>query len=86
MDVHKTTFKTRYGQYEFLVIPFELTNALTTFMNLMNHVFIPYVDRFIVVFIDDILVYSKDQEDHDARLQVVLETFRDEQLYANLSK
>ena len=86
MDVHKTVFRTRYGHYEFLVIPFGLTNAPAAFMDLMNHVFQPYVDRFIVVFINDILVYSKDREDHDTHFQVVLETLRKEQLYAKLSK
>ena len=86
MDVHKTTFRTRYRYYEFLVMPFGLTNAPAAFMNLMNRVFSPYVDRFIMVFIDDILVYSKDWEDHDTHLRVVLETLRKEQLYAKLSK
>ena len=81
-DVHKT----RYGHYEFLVMPFGLKNAPTAFMDLMNHVFRPYVDQFVVVFIDDILVYSKDQENHDTHLRVVLETLRKEQLYAKLSK
>ena len=85
-DVHKTTFRTRYGHYEFLVMPFGLTNAPATFMDLMKRVFRPYVDQFVVVFIDDILVYSKDQERHDTHLQVVLETLRKEQLYAKLSK
>ena len=86
MDVHKTAFRTRYGHYEFLVMPFGLENAPAAFMDLMNHVFRPHVDHFFVVFIDDILVYSKDRKDHDTHLQVVLETLRKEQLYAKLSK
>ena len=85
-DVHKTTFRTWYEHYEFLVMPFGLTNALSTFMDLMNRVFRPYVDRFVVVFIDDIIVYSKDRDDHDTHIRVVLETLRNEQLYAKLSK
>ena len=85
-DVHKTTFRTWYGHYEFLVMPFGLTNALATFMDLMNLVFRPYVDQFFVVFIDDILVYSKDWENHDMQLRVVLETLRKERLYAKLTK
>ena len=78
VDVHKMAFRTRYGHYDFLVMPFRLTNASTTFMDLMNHVFRLYVDQFAMVFIDDILVYSKDQEDHDTHLRVVLETLRKE--------
>ena len=86
MDVHKTAFRRRYGHYEFLVMPFRLTNAPAAFMGLMNCVFRPYVDQFVVVFIDDFLVYSNDREDHDTHLRVVLETLRKEQLYAKLSK
>ena len=85
-DVHKTAFRTRYGHYEFLVMPFGLTNDPAAFMDLMNRVFRPYVDQFVVVFIDDILVYSKDRESHDTHLRVVLEILRKEQLYAKLSK
>ena len=84
--MHKTAFRTQYGHYEFLVMPFGLTNAPTAFMDLMNRVFRPYVDQFVVVFIDDILVYSKDREDHDTHLRVVLETLRKEQLYAKQRK
>ena len=79
--MHKTMFRMRYGHYEFLVIPFGLTNAPTAFMDLINRVFRPYVDQFVVVFIDDILVYSKDREDHDTHLRVVLETLRKKKLY-----
>ena len=85
-DVHKMAFRTRYGHYEFLVMSFGLTHAPAAFMDLMNHVFRPYVDQFVVVFIDDILVYSNDQENHDRHLRVVLETLRKERLYAKFSK
>ena len=85
-DVHKTAFRMWYGHYEFLVMPFGLTNAPATFMDLMNRVFRPYVDQFVMVFIDDIIVYSKDREDHDTHLRVVLKTLRNEQLYAKRSK
>ena len=85
-DVHKTVFRTLYGHYEFLVMSFGLTNASVAFMDLMNRVFQLYVDQFVVVFINDILVYSNDREDHDTHLRVVLETLRKQQLYAKLSK
>ena len=86
VDVHKTAFRTRYGHYEFLAMSFGLTNAPTAFMDLINRVFRSYVDQFVVMFIDDILVYSKDWESHETHLRVVLETLRKEQLYAKLSK
>ena len=84
--MNKTKFRTRYGHYKFLVIPFGLTNAPTDFMDLMNRVFRLFLDRFVMVFIDDILVYSKDREDHDMHRRVVLETLRKEQFYAKMSK
>ena len=85
-DVPKTAFRTRYGHYEFLVMPFGLTNAPTAFMDLMNRVFQPYLDRFVIVFIDDILVYSGSLEEHSEHLRIVLKTLRERQLYAKLSK
>ena len=86
VDVPKTAFRTRYGHYEFLVMPFRLTNAPTAFMDLMNRVFRPYVDQLVVVFIDDILVYSKDAQEHEQYLKIVLQTVREKKLYAKLSK
>ena len=86
VDVPKAVFRTRYGHYKFLVMPFGLTNALTTFMDLMNRVFRPYVDQFVVVFIDDILVYSKDAQEHEQHLRIVMEMLREKKLYAKLNK
>ena len=86
VDVPKTTFRNRYGHYEFLVMPFGLTNASKTFMDLMNRVFRPYLDQFVVVFIDDILVYSRDEQEHEQYLKIVLQTLREKKLYAKLSK
>ena len=84
--MHKTAFRMWCGHYEFLVMLFGLTNAPTAFMFLMNRVFQPYVDQFIMVIINDILVYSNDREDHDTHLRVVLETLRKERLFAKLRK
>ena len=85
-DVPKTAFQTRYGHYEFLVMLFELTNAPAVFMSLMNKVFQPYLDKFVIVFIDDILVYSRDEEEHANHLRLVLQTLREKQLYAKFNK
>ena len=85
-DVPKTAFRTRYGHYEFLVLPFGLTNAPAAFMDLMNRVFKPYLDKFVAVFIDDILIYSKSHGEHGEHLRIVLQTLRTHQLYAKLSK
>ena len=71
-DLPKTAFKTKYGHYEFLVVPFGLTNAPAAFMALINGVFQPYLDKFIIVFIDDILVYSKSKQNHQQHLRTVL--------------
>jgi hypothetical protein len=85
-DVPKTAFSTSYGLYEFLVMSFGLTNAPAHFMYLMNSVFIPELDMFVVVFIDDILIYSKSEEEHAQHLLVILQWLRDHQLYAKFSK
>jgi hypothetical protein len=85
-DIPKTAFLTRHGLYEFLVMSFGLTNAPAYFMYLMNSVFMPELDKFVVVFIDDILVYSKNEEEHVGHLHVVLQRLREHHLYAKLSK
>ncbi|XP_031127569.1 uncharacterized protein LOC116029662, partial [Ipomoea triloba] len=85
-DISKTAFRTRYGHYEFTVMPFGVTNAPGTFMDLMNRIFLPYLDKFIVVFIDDILVYSKTPEEHEEHLRTALQLLREKKLYAKLSK
>ncbi|KAK1648744.1 hypothetical protein QYE76_066549 [Lolium multiflorum] len=85
-DVLKTAFVSRYGHHEYLVVPFGLTNAPTIFMNLMNKIFMPYLDKFVIVFIDDILIYSKDKAEHAEHLRIVLQTLREHQLYAKFSK
>jgi hypothetical protein len=84
--VPKTDFSTRYGLYEYLVMSFGLTNAPVHFMYLMNLVFMPELDKFMVVFIDDILVYSENEEDHAEHLRIVLTRLREHQLYAKFSK
>ena len=85
-DIPKTAFRTRYRHYEFLVMSFGLTNAPAAFMELMNRVFHDYLDKFIIVFIDDILVYSKTREDHETHLRLALERLQSEKLYAKFSK
>jgi len=85
-DVPKTAFSTRYGLYEYLVMSFGLTNAPAHIMYLMNSVFMPKLDKFVVVFIDDILVYSRNEEEHAKHLRVVLTCLREHQLYAKFIK
>ena len=85
-DIPKTTFRTRYGHFEFTVMPFGLTNVLATFMDLMHRVFQPYLNRFVVVFVDDILIYSQSDREHEYHLRIVLQLLREQQLYAKFSK
>eukprot|EP00253_Pinus_taeda_P004218 PITA_04218 len=85
-DIAKTTFRTRYGHYEFVVLPFGLTNAPATFMCLMNSVFHQYLDKFVLIFIDDILIYSWNRKEHEEHLRIVLQTLREQQLYGKFSK
>ncbi|KAA0040470.1 pol protein [Cucumis melo var. makuwa] len=85
-DVRKTAFRSRYGHYEFIVMSFGLTNAPVVFMDLMNRVFREFLDTFVIVFIDDILIYSKTEAEHEEHLRIVLQTLRDNKLYAKFSK
>jgi hypothetical protein len=85
-DISKTSFRTRYGHYEFTVVPFGFSNALAIFMCLMNGVFREYLDKFVIVFLYDILIYSKSEEEHEHHLRMVLQVLREHQLYAKLSK
>nr|GFA41303.1 retrotransposon protein, putative, Ty3-gypsy subclass [Tanacetum cinerariifolium] len=85
-DVPKTAFRTRYGHYEFQVIPFGLTNAPVVFMDLTNRVCKPYLDKLVIVYIDDILIYSKNEKEHEEHLKAILELLKKEELYAKFSK
>ncbi|KAD4180419.1 hypothetical protein E3N88_29010 [Mikania micrantha] len=85
-DIPKTAFRTRYGHYEFMVMPFGLTNAPAVFMDLMNQVCKPYLDQFVILFIDDILIYSKSKAEHEEHLGKILELLKEHKLYAKFSK
>ncbi|GJR01207.1 putative reverse transcriptase domain-containing protein [Tanacetum coccineum] len=85
-DIQKTAFRTRYGHFEFTVMPFRLTNAPTIFMDLMNRICKPYLDKFVIVFIDDILIYLKSEEEHEAHLKTILDLLKKEKLYAKFLK
>ena len=85
-DILKIAFRTRYGHFEFTMMLFGLTNAPVEFMDLMHRVFQPYLDHFVVVFVDDILIYSQSKEEHEDHLKIVLQALRDHQLYAKFKK
>ena len=79
-------FRTRHGHYEWMVLPFGLTNVPATFMNLMNDVLRPYLGKFVVVYVDDVLIYIKDEDEHAMHLKLVLDKFREHKLYVNPAK
>ena len=85
-DIHKTSFHTRHGNYEFVVILFGLTNETMKFMCMMNNILNKYMDKFVLFFVDDILVYSKNKEELEEHLRIVLRVLQEHQLYAKLSK
>ena len=85
-DIPKTAFRTHYGYFEFTVTPFGLTNALAAFMDLMHRIFQPYLDQFVVVFVDDILIYSQSEWENEYHLWIVLQLLKDHQLYTKFSK
>ena len=85
-DILKTMFRTWYGHFKFTIMPFGLTNTPVVFMDLMHRVFQPYLDQFVVVFVDDILIYSKSEEKHEDHLRIVLHALRNHRLYAKFSK
>ena len=85
IDIPKTAFRTRYGHFEFTVMPFGLTNAPAVFMDLMHRIFQPYLDQFVVVFVDDILIYSQSEWEYEYHLRIILQLLRDHQLYAKFS-
>ena len=86
LDIPKTAFCTRYGHYEFMVMPFGLTNAPAAFMDMMNCIYRPYLDYFVVVFMDDILIYSKSREEHGHYFHLAHQALREHRLYAKLEK
>lgn len=85
-DIPKTVFTTRYDHYEYLVIPFAVSNAHGVFMEYMNRILHPYIDHFVVVFIDTILIYLHSDKEHVEHLRIVLQTFKDNKLYVKMSK
>ena len=85
-DVEKTLFRTLYGHYEFLVMLFGVTSASTVFIDLMNHIFKRYLDEFVIVLIDGILIYSKDEDQHAEYLRIILQILKNQRLYAKFKK